>query len=219
MRRPARLLLIVRLLLASLPLAQPSFADTVSSTTLPESYIAHFFRAMVETATTGASEQSASNALHALITAETPLNETARFMLGRYWPAEKNPERASRFQSEFGDFVAEAVTHGLRAHPDATLSVLGSQTHPDGAILVRSQLKLDGASARAWPLDWILRDEGGRYRIEDFRLAGIGARIMLRQVAETVISEHQADGAAAAIDQIIPRLRARLGGPEPAPAP
>lgn len=197
---PGSLLLVAALVAAILP----ARADSSAKYGPAESYIAEFFRATVATAVASQSDEYATNAVKVLLLREVPLDETARFMLGRAWPTTNKPA-ALRFQEEFHDFVAEAVARSLRANPTAALEVSGSRTRPDGTVLVLSSLNLP--SGAALPIDWqVARDpQNGTFQITDIAILGIDAAIMLRSMAGTMLAEGKTG-----IDDLIPRLRAAL---------
>ena len=166
---------------------------------------------MVETAVAPQSDASATNAVKVLLLRATPLDDTARFMLGRAWPT-KNQQAARKFQEDFHDFVAEAITRGLRAHPSVALEIKGSRARSDGSVLVLSTLSLP--SGQALPVDWRLaRDPAsGSFQITDIVVLEIDAAIMLRSMAGTLLADGRTD-----IDDLIPQLRAALARRATAP--
>jgi ABC-type transporter MlaC component len=177
-------------------------ADSSAKSDPAESYIAGFFRATVETAARSQSDEIATKAVKALLLREIPLDDTARFMLGRLWPTDNN-EAGRRFQVEFQDFIAEAVTRGLRANPTLALEVKGSRSRDDGSTLVLSMLTLP--SGTTMPVDWkVARDPAhGTFQIVDITVAGINAAMALRSMAEVTLAETDIDG-------LIPRWRTAL---------
>jgi len=182
----------------------PAHADSSAQSGPAESYIAGFFRATVETAVTPQSDEYATKAVKELLLREIPLNETARFMLGRAWPTDNQPE-AAQFQAQFHDFVAEAVTHSLRANPKVALDVKGSRQRPDGSTLVWSSLHLP--SGQALPVDWqVARNPtDGTFQVTDIAVAGLHAAFVLREMAAVAME----DGTT--VSGLIPRLRSALG--------
>jgi ABC-type transporter MlaC component len=179
-----------------------AWADSSAKSDLAESYIAGFFRATVETAIAPQSDEYATKAIKALLLREIPLDETARFMLGRAWPTD-NQQAGRRFQQAFQDFVAEAVTQGLRANPTLTLAVKGSRTRTDGSALVISTLALP--SGPTVPVDWrVARNPAtGTFQIIDITVAGFNAATLLRSMTEATLAETDIDG-------VIPHWRASL---------
>ena len=182
----------------------PARADSSAKTGLAESYIADFFRATVETAVAPQSDEYATKAVKALLLREIPLDETARFMLGRAWPTDNN-EVQIQFQDEFHDFVAEAVTHSLRSNPSVALEVKGSRKRSDGSLLVLSSLNLP--SGTALPVDWQVAENpsDGTFQITDVAVAGIQAGFMLRNMAAAALDDGET------VEGLIPRLRTALG--------
>jgi len=187
----------------------PTIATADSSEALTERYIASTFRAMADAAIGARSDDEAAAALSTMIRNDMAVDETARFVLGQDWPTE-NPQAGARFRQQFLHFVLNALAGALRTHRQVELRVERSR-QSDGRILVESALFL--RPGFALPLTWIVRPEGpkGRRRIEDFVLAGIGARMMLRNVAATVLEQRPAnlDAVAALFD----RLAVRAGAP------
>ena len=182
----------------------PAHADSSAKSHPAESYIADFFRATVETAVAPQSDAYATKAVKTLLIREISLNETARFMFGRAWPTD-NKQAAAGFQEEFQDFVAEAVTRGLRQNPTTALVVQGSRARTDGSILVLSTLSLP--SGKALPVDWQVepRPADGTFQITHIAVAGMDGAILLRSVAATVLAEGATDA-----EGLIPWLRAAL---------
>jgi ABC-type transporter MlaC component len=196
-------ILVVGLLKALLPGAILSArADSSAISDPAESYIAGFFRATVETAVASQSDEYATKAVKALLIREIPLDDTARFMLGRRWPTD-NKAAGRRFQDAFEDFVAEAVTKGLRANPALALQVKGSRSRSDGSTLVLSTLTLP--SGMSVPVDWQVVPEHahGTFQITDITVAGINAAMALRSMAQVTLEETDIDG-------LIPRWRTTL---------
>jgi ABC-type transporter MlaC component len=196
-------ILVIGLLKALLPGPILSArADSSAKTDPAESYIAGFFRATVETAARSQSDEIATKAVKALLLREIPLDDTARFMLGRLWPTDNN-EAGRRFQVEFQDFIAEVVTRGLRANPTLALEVKSSRSRDDGSTLVLSMLTLP--SGTTMPVDWkVARDPAhGTFQIVDITVAGINAAMALRSMAEVTLAETDIDG-------LIPRWRTAL---------
>jgi len=181
----------------------PAHADSSAKTGLAESYIADFFRATVETAVEPQSDEYATKAVKALLLREIPLDETARFMLGRAWPTD-NKEAGAQFQDAFHDFVAEAVTRSLRANPTVALEVKGSRKRPDGSLLVLSNLTLP--SGGSLPMDWQVAEDptDGTFQITDVAIAGIHAAFMLRNMASVALGDGET------VEGLIPRLRNAL---------
>jgi ABC-type transporter MlaC component len=157
---------------------------------------------MVETAVAPRSGETATKAVKVLLMREIPLDQTARFMLGRFWPTDNN-EAGRRFQAEFRDFLAEALTQGLRANPGLTLEIKASHDRTDGSTLVVSQLRLP--SDMTLPVDWrVVRDPAdGAFRITDIAISGIDAAVALRSMAEATLADTDLDG-------LIPRWRTAL---------
>jgi len=182
----------------------PAQADSSAKSHPAESYIADFFRATAETASAAQSDEYATKAVKTLLIREVPLNETARFMFGRAWPSD-NKQAAIRFQEEFQDFVAQAVTRALRRNPTTALIVQGSRVRTDGSILVQSTLNLP--SGMALPVDWqvVPQTADGTFQISQIAVAGMDGAILLRSVAATALAEGQTDA-----EGLIPWLRAAL---------
>jgi len=188
------------LLKAVLPAPIPSaWADSPAKSDAAESYIAGFFRATIETAVAPQSDEYATKAVKVVLLSALPLDDTARFMLGRRWPTD-NKQAGRRFQGQFQDFVAEAIARGLRANPTLALEVKGSRRRADGSTLVLSMLTLP--SGTTLPVDWqVVRDPGnGTFQVSDINVAGINMAMALRSMAEATLAETDIDG-------LIPRWR------------
>jgi ABC-type transporter MlaC component len=188
----------------------PAQADSSAKSDPAESYIAGFFRATVETAAAPQSDETATKAVKTLLLREIPLDDTARFLLGRLWPSD-NKEAGRRFQDQFRDFVAEAVTKGLRDNPTLALEVKGSRSRDDGTTLVLSMLTLP--SGTTLPVDWKVAQDPARgtFQVVDITVAGINAAMALRSMAEVTLAETDIDG-------LIPRWRTALARHQRPPA-
>jgi ABC-type transporter MlaC component len=201
-------ILATGLLKAVLPTPISSaLADSPAKSEPAESYIAGLFRATVETALAPQSDEYATKAVKQLLLRAVRLDETARFMLGRLWPTD-NQEAGRRFQADFQDFVAEAITAGLRASPTVALQVTGSRLRDDGSTLVLSVL--DMPSGTALPVDWqVMQDPAtGTFQIADITVAGVNATMALRSMTEATLAETDIDG-------LIPRWRNALARRQP----
>jgi|APAra7269096979_1048534.scaffolds.fasta_scaffold11083_3 ABC-type transporter MlaC component len=183
------------------PILSASADSSVSSNPV-ESYIAGFFRATVETAIAPPSEEVATKAVKTLLLREISLDDTARFMLGRAWPTD-NQQAGQRFQQAFREFVAEAVTRGLRANPSLALEVTGSRIRSDGSALVLSTLAVPAGPTL--PVDWRVaaNPANGTFQILDISVAGFDAATMLRNMTEASLEK-------SSIEDVIPQWRAAL---------
>jgi ABC-type transporter MlaC component len=177
-------------------------ADSSPRSDHAESYIADFFRATVETAVASQSDEVATKSIKVLLLRAIPLDDTARFMLGRAWPTD-NQQAGRRFQEAFQDFVAETVAKGLRANPTLNLEVKGSRTRSDGSTLVLSTLALP--SGPTLPVDWRVAENpsSGTFQIIDINVAGFDAATLLRSMTEATLAKTDIDG-------VIPQWRAAL---------
>lgn len=189
----------------------PTIAAADSSEALVERYIASTFRAMADAAIDAPSEEDAAVALSTMVRDALAVDATARYVLGADWPTD-NPVAGARFRQQFLHFVSNALASALRAHRQVTLRVEHSRSS-DGRILVDSALEL--RPGFAMPVTWVVRPEGpkGRRRIEDFVLAGIDARMMLRTLA--AMSLEQQRGNLDAVADLFDRLALRAGAPPP----
>src|SRR6516225_4331871 len=86
----------------------------------------------------------------------------ARFVLGRYWNAATEQQRAE-FVKLFEDYIALAYSARLAEYTGETFKVVGSRPDADGAI-VTSQI-LRPAGAAPVKLDWRLTGRDGVYKI------------------------------------------------------
>jgi ABC-type transporter MlaC component len=184
MSRPTAIALFAAFCLAT----TPAYAESPTEDNLPASYISAFFRATVDAVIQARSLGEATEAVKPLLARQIQLDEIARFVIARYWQTD-NTSATRGFQGQFRDFVAESVALAVRTHPALVLTILGSRPREDGSTLVRSRLGL--GSGLSLPLDWNLEPDqpDGSYRIADLVLAGIDARIMLRNMATAVLAD------------------------------
>jgi ABC-type transporter MlaC component len=185
MSRIFNLILFVAVVISAPAVAR---GDSLPGDDLGASYISDFFQATVDTAVAADSEQQAIAGVAPLLERHISLDETARFVLGRYWPAD-NPAAARKFQAAFRSFAVEAFVRGVRAHPDLALTVSRARPHDDGTLLVPSQLRLP--TGVTVPMDWHLQkaQSGEEFRIIDVAVAGIDARFMLRNIAAATLAD------------------------------
>ena len=167
--------------------AMPAIAESPPIAPV-ERYIADTFGAIVEASASAPNTIVAADRLKTVLADDFALPATARFVLGRYWPTD-NPAAAGKFQSEFLDFMGDALAEGIRMYPQMHLKLGRVPTGSNGTIYVDSVLTLPGGPDL--PLDWIVNspDPDGRYHITDIVLLGIDARVMLRSIATSALSE------------------------------
>ena len=135
-----------------------------------------------------------SQELRRLLDENIDLPDIARFAMGRYWRLAEEGERAE-FVRLFQELLVQTATAGLADYKSEMLRVAETRPADDNEFLVRSALSLqDGPSVQ---IDWRLRREMERFKIQDVVVEGISIRIALRDMFATAI--HERGGTIAAL--------------------
>jgi len=124
--------------------------------------------------------------LRRLLEENIDLPDIARFAMGRYWRLADEGERAE-FVRLFGDLLVQTSNAGLADYKSEKLRVAEARPADNDEILVRSAFSLqDGPSVQ---VDWRLRRDSERFKIQDVIIEGISIRIALRDMFATVIHD------------------------------
>src|ERR1700752_1668142 len=98
----------------------------------------------------------------------------ARFVLGRYWNAATEEQRAE-YVKLFEDYIAMAYATRLAEYTGETFKVTGSRPDADGAI-VSSQI-IRPAGGPPGKVGWRLAGRNGVYKISDVSVDGISMAV------------------------------------------
>jgi phospholipid transport system substrate-binding protein len=132
--------------------------------------------------------------LRRLLEENIDLPDIARFAMGRYWRLADDGERAE-FVRLFRELAVQTSNAGLAEYKSEKLRVAEARPADDEEILVRSAFSLqDGPSVQ---IDWRLRRDRERFKIQDVIVEGISIRIALRDMFATAI--HDRGGTVAAL--------------------
>lgn len=125
-------------------------------------------------------------ALHRLFEEHLDLPAIARFAMGRYWRLTEEDERAE-FVRLFRELLVQTSNASLEEYRSEKLRITETRPAEGNEVLVRSALGLtDGPAVQ---IDWRLRREMQRFRIQDVVVEGISVRIVLRDLFATAIRE------------------------------
>jgi phospholipid transport system substrate-binding protein len=128
----------------------------------------------------------------------------ARFVLGRYWNAATEEQRAE-FVKLFEDYIALAYSTRLAEYIGETFKVTGSRPDADGAI-VSSQI-IRPAGAPPVKVDWRLTGRSGVYKINDVSVDGISMAVTQRSEFASVIQHNGGQ-----VQGLIAMLREKTAG-------
>jgi len=110
----------------------------------------------------------------------------ARFAMGRYWRLADDDER-TEFVRLFFELLVQTSDAGLADYKSDKFRVAETRPADDNGVVVRSALRLrDGPSVQ---IEWRLRREMERFKIQDVIVEGISIRIALRDVFAAAIHE------------------------------
>ncbi len=127
-----------------------------------------------------------------------------RFVLGRYWNAATEEQRAE-FIKLFEDYVAMAYATRLAEYTGETFKVTGSRPDADGAI-VSSQI-IRPAGAAPVKVDWRLTGRNGVYKISDVSVDSISMAVTQRSEFASIIQHNGGQ-----VQSLITMLRQRTAG-------
>lgn len=109
-------------------------------------------------------------------------------VLGRYWRRATEQER-SEYLSLFEDYVVQIYALRFRAYSGETFSA--SEMRPGAAnyVVVNSEVETPGSGAPPVKVDWLVRDAGGGYKIEDVVIEGVSMVATQRDEFSSVIRQ------------------------------
>jgi phospholipid transport system substrate-binding protein len=110
----------------------------------------------------------------------------ARFVLGRYWRAASDAER-TEYLHLFEDMLVAMYANRFADYSGERIRVTGSRSTPEGDIFVASVATMPQQPQEQIALDWIMRRDGGRFRIVDVRAEGVSMAITQRDEFGAVI--------------------------------
>jgi phospholipid transport system substrate-binding protein len=123
----------------------------------------------------------------------------SRFVLGRYWTGATEQERQD-FQRLFETYVVRAYSIRFSEYSGETVKVTGSRSESAENTVVASQIiQPDGAPPVH--VDWIVRKDGGEFRIADVSVDGVSMVLTQKQEFAAVIERN--GGGVAALNKAI----------------
>jgi phospholipid transport system substrate-binding protein len=128
----------------------------------------------------------------------------ARFVLGRYWNAATEEQRAE-YVRLFEDYISLAYSTRLAEYTGEKFKVTGSRPDADGAI-VSSQI-IRPAGGPPVKVDWRLTGRNGVYKISDVSVDGISMAVTQRSEFASVIQHNGGQ-----VQGLITMLRERTAG-------
>lgn len=128
----------------------------------------------------------------------------ARVSVGGHW-RDLDPDQQSAFVDRFGRLSAATFADRFDGYSGERFEVTGEEERPRGTVLVRNDLiKADGSKV---PIDFLLRERDGAWRVVDIYLDGTYSELAIKRSEYTSVIERDGFDAlmTALDDQIISR--------------
>jgi phospholipid transport system substrate-binding protein len=122
-----------------------------------------------------------------LFSADFDVPGIARFVLGRYWRIATS-EQQQEFVKLFTDYIALAYSARLAEYSGETLQVTGSRPAPDGQLVSSEIVRTTGQPPAR--VDWLLKPQGGAYKIDDVIVEGVSMAVTQRSEFASVIQRN-----------------------------
>ena len=193
------------LLTAVLVLAAGAFAPAIPAAAAdPTALISNLGSRALEVLGKDATQSQRVARFRELLREDFDVPGIARFVLGRYWNAATEEQRAE-YVKLFEDYIAMAYATRLAEYTGETFKVTGSRPDADGAI-VSSQIVRPGGAAPV-KVDWRLTGRNGIYKISDVSVDGISMAVTQRSEFASVIQHNGGQ-----VQGLITMLRERTAG-------
>ncbi|HKX10952.1 MAG TPA: ABC transporter substrate-binding protein [Stellaceae bacterium] len=121
----------------------------------------------------------------ALLDKNFDMARISRFVLGRYWNAASDKEKAD-FQSLFEAYVVRAYSIRFSEYSGETVKVTGSRSDSPENVVVASQITQPD-NAPPVRVDWIVRKDAGAFHIADVSVDGVSMVLTQKQEFAAVI--------------------------------
>jgi phospholipid transport system substrate-binding protein len=192
------------LLTAVLVLAAGAFAPAIPAAADPTALISNLGSRALEVLGKDATQSQRVARFRELLREDFDVPGIARFVLGRYWNAATEEQRAE-YVKLFEDYIAMAYATRLAEYTGETFKVTGSRPNADGAI-VSSQIVRPGGAAPV-KVDWRLTGRNGIYKISDVSVDGISMAVTQRSEFASVIQHNGGQ-----VQGLITMLREKTAG-------
>ncbi|HEY1722505.1 MAG TPA: ABC transporter substrate-binding protein [Magnetospirillaceae bacterium] len=143
---------------------------------------------------------------HDLFIASFDLPTIGQHVLGRYW-RNASPAQQAQFLKLFEEQEVLVWSTRFKSYNGEKLAVQSADAGEGGTVKVESQI--NRPSGEAIPLEWIVAQSGGNWRISDITVEGASMALTLRQDFGSVIESHggKVDALLTAMQKKIDQLR------------
>ena len=124
--------------------------------------------------------------MHAIAVKEFDVPYSARFVLGPYWQAASEQERAD-FTKAYEDYIVHIYAGEFNLHHDAVIKLLGERAEGHKRVLVQTKVvRQDGQPPLQ--VDWRMMESSETYKIIDVSITGISQLVALREQFSAIIA-------------------------------
>jgi phospholipid transport system substrate-binding protein len=108
----------------------------------------------------------------------------ARFVIGRYWRVATEPER-QEYMNLFGEMLVGMYASRFADYQGEQIRTTSSRATPEGDVFVVSELARPGNQPAR--VEWVLRRDGGSFKIVDVRVEGVSMAVTQRDEFGSII--------------------------------
>src|SRR5215471_12715187 len=123
----------------------------------------------------------------------------SKFVLGRYWRAADERQRAE-FQQLFVEFVVRSYSTRFGEYLGKGIKVTGASAEDGGTVLVHSSIDMPSSSSRDVRVDWRLRGADDNLAVVDIVAEGVSMSVTQRSQFASMVQDH--GGLTGAIDAL-----------------
>ena len=143
---------------------------------------------------------------HDLLRSSFDMPTIAKFVLGRAWNT-ATPDQQQQYVKLFTDMMVKIYGDRLNFYNGETFRVTGSRPESDKDTIVNSQiLHADGSPPT--PIDWRVRQDGGKLAVIDVVVEGVSQSITQRQEYASILQRNNGD-----INALLAMMRQNLQQP------
>jgi phospholipid transport system substrate-binding protein len=125
------------------------------------------------------SEEERTKKFRDLLAKDFDMPRIGRFVLGRYWNAAGDQEKA-QFQQLFQEYVVRAYAQRFSEYNGETVKITGSRPESETSTLVQSQIVRPNGAPPA-KVDWRVRKGDTGFRIVDVDVEGVSMVLTQRE--------------------------------------
>ena len=133
----------------------------------------------------GVGETDRARRFRQLLTENFDVPTIARFVVGRYWRVASEPER-QEYMNLFADMLVGMYSSRFGDYQGEQVRVTGSRQSQEGDIFVSSELAR-GQGQPPVRFEWVLRRDGGSFKIVDIRVEGVSMAVTQRDEFGSII--------------------------------